>query len=156
MTNRSPLSPTHCARRAILALAVASLVLAGGIRASDAHEEDSPLHQAMEGMGRCLRKLSRQVEDPAQLESSKALLAKMKENAEKAKALEPPLDKEMPAAERAKWIAKFKEGMDKVIATIGEAETALGEEKLGAAKEKVRDLREEREAGHKEFDVEED
>ena len=115
-------------------------------------EDESPLHEAMKTMGRALRKLNRQIDDPALIDSSKELLARMKAATETAKGLEPPPENAWTPAEKA----DFKKRLETVIVTIDKAEEALAEGEFGVAKDKVADLAREKKAGHEAFDVGDD
>jgi soluble cytochrome b562 len=115
-------------------------------------EDESPLHEAMKTMGRALRKLNRQIDDPALIDSSKELLARMKAATETAKGLEPSPENAWTDAEKA----DFRKRLEAVIVTIDKAEQALAEGEFDVAKERVADLTREKKAGHEEFDVGDD
>lgn len=81
-------------------------------------EEDTELGKTMEVLNKAWRKLRKQVNDPASNASSVELVATVKEQTEKALTLQPDKAKDLPEADRPKFIegykAKMKEFHDKL------------------------------------------
>ena len=81
-------------------------------------EEDTELGKTMDVLNKAWKKLRKQVTDPASNASSVELVAIVKEQSEKALTLQPDKAKDLPEADRPKFIegykAKMKEFHDKL------------------------------------------
>ena len=117
----------------------------------DKGEKSSELGDSMEKMNGAFRKLRRQVADPAQNESSIALVAKMRATVvESAKYLPEKISK-LPADAQAAAKTSFADKMKELLATTDELAAALKAGKNEDAVKIIEELRLQEEAGHKEF-----
>lgn len=134
--------------KTLLTLAAALVVTSGP---AFAQEEDTPLSKEMSAMNRAWRKLKKQAADPAQKESSLALVATMKEKSEAALKFEPAQTKDQPEADKAAYLEKYKEMVTALGRTLDELKEAIekGDNvQITALFEKVSD---EKEKGHEKF-----
>lgn len=132
---------------AAVAVAVPSLMAA---------DEDTPLAKTMSGMNKSLRALKRQVADPAKKDDNLALVAKIKEALAEAAKLEPAQTKDIPAAEKAAYLDKYRAQITELGKTFDAIEAALKAGKGGDAKALFEKLSEQKEKGHKDFGVDDD
>ncbi len=143
--------PIHRMNSKTLLTFVATLAL--GFNVALAAEEDTPLAKAMSAMNKNLRTLKRQVNagDATKKEDNLALIAKLKVNLEESKNLEPAKTKDQPAADKAAYLAKYKEQLESLGKSFDEIEVALKADKLEDAKKVFEKLSEQKEKGHKDF-----
>ena len=114
-------------------------------------EQSSELGDSMEKMNGAFRKLRRQVTDPAQNESSLALVAKMRSTVvESAKYLPDKISK-LPAEAQAEAKASYADKMKELLATTDELAEALKAGKNEQAVKIIEELHLQEEAGHKAF-----
>ncbi len=138
--------------KAILALACLLAVGTTTVRA----ENDTPLGKEMSGMNKSLRTLKRQVTDPAKKADSLALVTKIKGHLAEAVKLEPAKTKDVPAADKAAYVVKYKEQMDGLVKSFDTIEVALKADKFDEAKAVFEKLSEQKEKGHKDFGADDD
>lgn len=119
-------------------------------------DEDPVIVQHMKQMNRNLRRLRRQVADPAQREANLLLVRQMKTHAMAAQKEQPLKTPDLPEAERGPFLKAFRAQMDVLIETLTKLETALQDEKLGQAEELVKKLFDLKKEGHEKFQKEVD
>ena len=122
-----------------------------GFQASVRAEDDTPLAKNMSGMNKALRTLKRQVADAAKKDENVALLEKIKASLVEAAKLEPKKTKDVPAAEKAAYLEKYKKQMADLSKTFEDIDTAVKAGKTDDAKALFDKLGEQKEKGHKDF-----
>ncbi len=127
------------------------LTLALGGTAAFAEDEPTPLEKEMKTMNKSLRTLKKQAEDAAKKDDNLALIATIKKCVEAAAKLEPAKTKEVPAAEKAAYLDKYKAQMTDLAKTYDELETAIKGDKAEDVKKALAKLGEQKEKGHKDF-----
>jgi soluble cytochrome b562 len=137
-----------------LLLAFSSPAASVALHAADqpqAESEDSELGDAMSAMGSAFKKLKRQVADPAQNESSLALVAKLRKACVDSTQHVPIKVGRLPAAEQAAAKLAYQDKMKTLIASVDELAAALKAGKNDAAAALLKEIHDQEEAGHKEF-----
>jgi soluble cytochrome b562 len=150
-----------CARRLISAFGLtAALVLPNALRAAEqAQGDDSPLHTAMEEMGRGMRTVNRALTgaDPAAAKADVlAALHRMQELAITGKVLVPASIEKLPEAERPAKLAAFRADLAAAIGIMLEIERAVLADNWDLAKETFGKLRTARKDGHDKYNPEEE
>ena len=105
----------------------------------------------MDVMGTAFRKLKRQVTDATQNAASLQLVATIRLGAEEAVKLVPAKAADVPAAERAKFVADYQVKMKDLLTTLEKLEVALRADKNDEAARLVAELGLMQKAGHKTF-----
>jgi len=127
-----------------------------GLTAAFAAEDDTPLAKEMKSVNKNLRTLKRQVADASKKDDNLALLATIKKNIAAALKLEPAKTKDVPAAEKAAYVDKYKQQMSDLGKSFEEIETAIKADKTDDAKKLFEKLSQQKEKGHKDFGVDEE
>ncbi len=141
--------PIHPMKIKLLSTLILTLAL--GCFAAIAEDEPTPLEKEMKTMNKSLRTLKKQAEDPAKKDDNLALLATIKKSLEAAAKLEPAKTKEVPAAEKAAYLDKYKAQMTDLSKTFDELEAAIKAGKAEDAKKALAKLSDQKEQGHKDF-----
>lgn len=137
----------HLKHAAVAALAVAALLLApAAVRA-----DDTELAKQMEIIDGSMKKLRRTLKAADQNAESMKLIEEMKKASIASKALIPVMAKDVPEAERAKFVAAYQAAMDVFIAEVDKLAAAVKENKSEAAQEIYTKLKEMEDTGHKQF-----
>lgn len=131
-----------------------ALTLAIGCSVSFA-EEDTQLAKDMKTVNKSLRTLKRQVEDTSKKDDSLALIATAKTAIEACMKQDPAKTKDVPAAEKAAYLDKYKAQMTDLAKSFDELEAAVKADKVDDAKKVFEKLSEQKEKGHKDFAPEE-
>lgn len=118
-------------------------------------EEDTPLAKEMKTVNKNLRTLKRQVEDASKKDENLALIDTSKKAIEASIKLEPMKTKDVPAAEKAAYLEKYKAQMTELAKSYADLETAVKAGKADDAKKIFEKLSEQKEKGHKDFAPEE-
>ena len=118
-------------------------------------EEDTPLLKEMKTINKNLRTLKRQVEDAAKKDENLALIAASRKSIEASLKLEPIKTKDVPAADKAAYLEKYKAQMNDLAKSYADLETAVKNGKADEAKKIFEKLSEQKEKGHKDFAPEE-
>jgi hypothetical protein len=132
-------------------LITASISLSTGIAA-----DDSQLAKEMKTINKSLRTLKRQVADAAKKDENLGLIATAKKSIDASMKLEPAKIKDIPAAERAAYLDKYKQQMTDLGKTFDEVEAAVKADKPDDAKKAFEKLGEQKEKGHKDFGVDDE
>jgi soluble cytochrome b562 len=127
------------------------VALAIGIPSTVRADEDTPLAKNMSAMNKALRTLKRQIADATKKEENIGLIGKIKAGIVEAAKLEPKKTKDIPAAEKAAYLEKYKKQMEELGKTFDGIETALKADKADEAKALFDKLAEQKEKGHKDF-----
>ncbi|MCE9612243.1 MAG: hypothetical protein K8R23_18760 [Chthoniobacter sp.] len=133
----------------LLSTLVLAFTLCG--TAAFAEDEPTPLEKEMKTMNKSLRTLKKQAEDPAKKDDNLALLATIKKSLDASSKLEPAKTKEVPAAEKAAYLDKYKAQMTDLAKTFDELEAAIKAGKGEDAKKALSKLSDQKEKGHKDF-----
>ena len=128
-----------------------ALTLAFASTAAFAAEDDTPLTKEMKTMNKSLRALKKQVADATKKDDNLALIATIKKSLEASMKLEPAKTKEVPAAEKAAYLDKYKAQMTDLAKTYDELEAAIKADKADDVKKALDKLSEQKEKGHKDF-----
>ena len=128
-------------------LTTLTFALSASVRA----EDDTPLAKNMSGMNKTLRTLKRQLGDSSKKDENVAMVEKIKASIAEASKLEPKKTKDIPEAEKAAYIEKFKKQMADLGKTFDDLATALKAGKADDAKALFDKLAEQKEKGHKDF-----
>ena len=114
-------------------------------------EEDTALAKEMKTVNKNLRTLKRQVEDASKKDENLGLIAASKKAIEASIKLEPAKTKDVPAADKAAYLEKYKAQMTEMNKSFDALETAVKDGKVDDAKKVFEKLGEEKEKGHKDF-----
>jgi len=114
-------------------------------------EKKTELEKSMDKIGKAYRKLKKQLADPAQNESSLALVASMEEGAKEALGLTPAKAEDVPEDQRAKFVDDFHSGIRKLQAGFAKLEEAIRSGKNDDAVAITKDLDALEKKDHKEF-----
>lgn len=126
-------------------------VWAADAKKEEKKEADTPLAKKMEEMDEGMKKLRRTLRDAKQNKESIATIKKVKADAVACKDLVPVKAKSIPEAEREKWLADYRKGMEKLVSSMTEMETALGKDDNAKAQDIYKSLKKQEEEGHKVF-----
>lgn len=121
-----------------------------------AAEEDTPLAKEMKVMNKSLRTLKRQIADPSKKDDNLALIATIRKTLENAMKLEPAKTKDIPAAEKAAYVDKYKAQLTDLGKTYEELEASIKAGKTEEVQKFFEKLSEQKEKGHKDFGVDEE
>jgi hypothetical protein len=117
-----------------------------------AHEEpETELGKTMEKLNGAWRKLRKQVNDPASNASSLELVATVKELSEKAATLQPDKAKDLPEADRAKYIQAYQDKMKEFTAKLAKLSDAFKAGDNTSAAAVLKELGTMQREGHKEY-----
>ena len=106
----------------------------------------------MDKMSEAWKKLKRQVADIAKNADSLQLIATIRVAAEEAVNLVPARAADVPAADRAKFVADYQAGIKKLVEGFGKLEVALKADKNEEAAKLVAEISALQKAGHKAFE----
>ena len=135
----------------IKALLTLLATLAIGFHSAIAADDDTPLAKNMSAMNKSLRTLKRQIADTAKKDENVAMLEKIKTSLDEAAKLQPKKTKDVPEAEKAAYVEKYKTQIGELKKTFDTIETAVKAGKLDDAKALFDKLAEQKEKGHKDF-----
>lgn len=145
-------TPTDMKLKTFLSLVItAAIGLSTGIAA-----DDTPLTKEMKIINKSLRTLKRQVADAAKKDENLGLIATAKKSIDASMKLEPAKLKDIPAAERAAYLDKYKQQMTDLGKTFDDVEVAVKAGKPDDAKKAFEKLSEQKEKGHKDFGVDDE
>lgn len=121
-----------------------------------AAEDDTELAKEMKAMNKSLRTLKKQIADPSKKEESLKLLTDIRKHVAASHQLDPAKTKDIPAAEKAAYLDKYKKQLDDLDKSYEEVEAAIKADKPDDAKKAFEKLSEQKEKGHKDFGVDDD
>jgi hypothetical protein len=141
--------------RLTLVTLICALVALPSMHAQDGQAKkkapETELGRHMEKMNDAMRTLRNQVADASKNADSLKLVATIKENAAASLKLEPAKKKEIPAADQAKFVAGYKEQLQKTIDLVGKLEGALKAGNNADAAKLLDDVAAAQKSGHKEY-----
>jgi hypothetical protein len=114
-------------------------------------EHKTPLAKDMDQIGGAMRKLRKQIGDPASNASSLALVAQFRAAAVSAAGETPAWAAEQPDADRAKFVADFQSDMKDFVIKVDSLAAALNANDNAGAAAIYKDLISSESKGHKEF-----
>jgi len=132
------------------------LVIAALLTPGFAEEEDTPLAQEMSKVSKALKVINRSIADPAAKDANLAKVAEAKASAEKALTMEPSMTKDVPEAEKAKFIEDYKAAMNEMIKGLDELKVAVESGKAEDVTKVMEKLNSGKKDGHKKFQKEEE
>ena len=133
----------------ILATIILGINLAGFT--ARAEEKETELGNKMKVIGKSVKALKTQIADPAKQQSTIDLLEAAKTAAGDAKNLTPDKTKDVPEADRAKFLTDFQAQIDKLIAEFGKIEDAVRAGNYDDASKFYGELGSIKREGHKKF-----
>jgi soluble cytochrome b562 len=130
-------------------------ILATAALAVSAAAEDTPLGEEMEKFSKALKAIGRAAKEG---KVSKDLVAKVddaKKAAEAGLKFEPAKTKEIPAADKEKFLADYKASMQETIKTLDELKVAVEAEKADEVGKIMEKLNGQKKEGHKKYQKDE-
>ena len=119
-------------------------------------EEDTPLSKEMEKLNKALKSVKHNLADAAQKDANLEKLAVAKAACEAAVKFEPAKTKEIPEADKAKFVSDFKASIEEVGKNLDALKAAIEAGKTDDAKALIDKLNAGKKEGHKKFKKEED
>jgi cytochrome c556 len=113
----------------------------------------TPLDKEMGGIAKDFRALRKQVQDPAQKDSSLQLVKDMEDHAAKAHDLTPSKAKDIPEAQRAQFIADFQKAIDGLSDEFKKLEAQIGSGDTAGAAATLDEIQSTKRDGHKKFNA---
>jgi soluble cytochrome b562 len=114
-------------------------------------EEDTPMTKEMEKLSKALKAVNRNLADASQKDANIAKIADAKTACAAAIKYEPATTKDVPAAEKAKYLADFKASMEEVGKNLDALKAAIEGGKMDDAKALMDKLNGQKKDGHKKF-----
>ena len=114
-------------------------------------DDDTPLAKEMKTVNKSIRTMKRQIDDPAKKDDNLQLIATAKKSLDECLKLEPAKTKDVPAADKAAYVDKYKSEMKEVVKTFDDLEAAVKDGKTDDAKKIFEKLADQKEKGHKDF-----
>jgi soluble cytochrome b562 len=105
----------------------------------------------MKAMGKNLKQLKGQIADATKQQSTVDLLESAKKNADAAKKLTPSKAKDVPEADRAKFVTDYQAAIDKLIGQLGKIEDAVKAGKYDDAQKLFGEIGMIKREGHEKF-----
>ena len=114
-------------------------------------EEDTPLTKEMEKISKALKFIKRNIADAGQKDANLAKLAEAKAANAAGLKYEPAKTKDVPAAEKAKFLSGFKASMEEAGKSLDALKAAIEGGKTDEAKLILEKLDNEKKEGHKKY-----
>ena len=114
-------------------------------------EEDTPLSKEMEKISKALKAVNRNIADAAQKDANLAKVAEAKAANEAGLKYEPAKTKDVPAAEKAKFLSGYKAAMEEVGKDLDALKAAIAGGKTEDAKALLEKLNNAKKDGHKKY-----
>jgi soluble cytochrome b562 len=134
---------------------LATIIATGMLALSSIAAEDTPLSKEMDKVNKSLKAINRAAKEG---NISKDLTAKVddaKAATEAALKFEPEKAKDIPAGEKAKFLADYKASMQETIKTLDELKAAVASGKADEVGKVMEKLNGQKKEGHKKFQKEE-
>jgi len=113
--------------------------------------DDSPLEESMETIGKSFKTIQKQLPDPAQKDSTLALIAKMKKATSTARAETPQSINKIPAKDRPEFLTDYQSSIDELLGFITDLDKAVQANDLPTANKVVTHILESKREGHSTF-----
>jgi cytochrome b562 len=104
-------------------------------------------------MNKNLRQLSHQYKDPAQKDSSLALVASMQKHAQTARTMTPPKAEKLTGDAQARLLDTFHKDLDGLIKEIAALKDAIANNQIDTAKAEIDKIRGLKDSGHHDLGV---
>jgi soluble cytochrome b562 len=114
-------------------------------------EEDTPLGKEMEKISKALKAVNRNIADASAKDANLAKVAEAKAANQAALKFEPAKTKDVPAAEKAKFLSGYKAAMEEVGKNLDALKAAIEGGKTEDAKALLEKLNNEKKDGHKKY-----
>jgi len=114
-------------------------------------DENEALEQQMKILARGTRQLTQQVSDPAQQQSSVALLETLKKAAVDSKSINPRMTSQIPEAKRAQFLADYRTDLDELKDSFDQIEEAVKAGQYEKAKSLIATVNTIKKEGHGKF-----
>lgn len=114
-------------------------------------EDETPLGKEMEKLNKAIKSVNRAIADASQKDANLGKLADAKAAMEKSLTLEPAMAKDVPAAEKEKFLADYKASMEESLKTLEELRAAIADGKADDAAKAMEKLTKGKKDGHKKF-----
>jgi soluble cytochrome b562 len=114
-------------------------------------EDDTPMGKEMEKLSKALKAVNRNIGDAAQKDANLEKIAAAKAACEAAVKYEPAKTKDVPAADKAKFVDEFKASMVEVGKNLDALKAAVEAGKTDEAKGLIEKLNGQKKDGHKKF-----
>ena len=114
-------------------------------------EEDTPLAKEMEKIGKALKGVNRDIADASKKDENLKRIADAKAANQAATKFEPAKTKEVPAADKAKFLAGYKTAMEDAGKLLDSLKAAVEAGKTDDAKAVMDKLNKAKKDGHKEY-----
>jgi len=125
--------------------------LAIGFNVALAADDDTPLAKEMKAMNKSLRALKKSAADASKKDENLALITGIKTHLDAAIKLEPAKTKDIPAAQKAAYLEKYKKEITELEKTYDDLSAAISAGKSDDVKKAIDKLADEKEQGHKDF-----
>ena len=149
---------THLKKTKTLCLLLVCSLLAAlpatGVFTAEAVADDTELATQMEEMQAQLKKLRKTVKDPAQNKESLEILAKFQQATLASKSQTPAKAKNVPEAERAKFLAGYRKEMAMLLQHLLQIEVAIVDGDNAKAEELFKGLKQIEDDGHEKYSEE--
>jgi len=116
-----------------------------------AAEDETPLGTQMEKVSKALKAVGRAAKEGKVSKELAAKVDEAKKAAEEALKFEPAKTKDVPAADKEKFLADYKKSMEETIKTLGELKAAVEAEKADEVGKIMEKLNGQKKEGHKAF-----
>jgi soluble cytochrome b562 len=117
-------------------------------------EEDTPLGKEMEKISKALKAINRNIADAGAKDANLAKLAEAKAANQAALKYEPAKTKDVPAADKAKFLSGYKAAMEEVGKEMDALKAAIEGGKTEEAKALLEKLNNAKKDGHKKYKAE--
>lgn len=117
--------------------------------------DDTPLSEEMEKLSKALKLVNRNLADPSAKDANLKRIEEAQAALEASHKYEPALAKDVPAAEKAKFMEDYKAAMQETKKTLEELKTAVAASNTEAAAKVMEKLNTQKKEGHKKFQAEE-
>ena len=117
-------------------------------------EEDTPLTKEMEKLNKAIKAVTRNIADAGQKDANLAKVAEAKAANAAGMKYEPAKTKDVPAAEKAKFVEGYKASMQEVGKNLDALKAAIEGGKTDEAKSILEKLNTEKKEGHKKYKAE--
>ena len=117
-------------------------------------EEDTPLTKEMEKLNKAIKAVTRNIADAGQKDANLAKVAEAKAANTAGLKYEPAKTKDVPAAEKAKFVEGYKASMQEVGKNLDALKAAIEGGKTDEAKSILEKLNTEKKEGHKKYKAE--
>jgi len=131
--------------------APAAPATAAPVAPKQGEEKKTELEMRMDRIGKAMRKLRKQVADPAQNGSSLQLIAAMQDGAKEALQFTPAKAEDLPADQRPKFDEDFRAGINQLIDKLSALKDAVAAGKNDDAAKMVAGILDFEKKEHKEF-----